>query len=454
MDRSAGTDGHNVGAMSAMRDAAGRAVFALASGSCRELRRFRRDQSGVYLIIAGLMMPVLVGFVGLGTDVTLWYNQHRKMQDAADSGAVSAATAYSNGVNNVTPQANGVASSYGFVNGTNNVTVTVNQPPLSGTHTATAGAVEVIVAQPQARLFSAVFGSGQAAVSARAVAGATAGTGCVLALDHAKKGAATDVGAPQVVLTGCSLFDNSNNSAALVVGGAATLTALSVSVVGGISGAGGITTTPTSGNITTGAAPTADPYANTSFPPMPASGANPSPIHGTKTLDPGTYSGGLKINAGANVTLNPGTYYLDGGSLDVAGTATLKGTGVTLVFTGSGTPCSCATATINGGATVNLTAPAAGATSGIPGIVFFGDRNMAVGTNFTLNGGSNQTFEGAIYLPEADVKINGASASGDPNACTQLIADTITFSGNANFLVNCTGKGTKTIGSKTAALLE
>jgi hypothetical protein len=136
-DDSARTDGYNVGAMSAMRDAAGRAVFALASGSCRELRRFRRDQSGVYLIIAGLMMPLLVGLVGLGTDATLWYNKHRAMQDAADAGAVSAATAFSNGVGKslVTSQANAVASSYGFINGTNNVTVTVNQPPLSGTHT-------------------------------------------------------------------------------------------------------------------------------------------------------------------------------------------------------------------------------------------------------------------------------------------------------------------------------
>jgi Putative Flp pilus-assembly TadE/G-like len=449
MDHSAGTDGH-AGAMSAMRDMAGRAMFALASGGRRELlRQFRRDQSGAYLIIAGLLMPVLVGFVGLGTDATLWYNQHRKMQDTADSAAVSAATAFSNGVNNVTPQANAVASSYGFVNGTNSVTVTVNQPPLSGTNKATAGAIEVIVAQPQRRLFSVVFGSGQAAVSARAVAAATAGTGCVLTLDKTLKGAATDVGAPAVVLTGCSLFDNSNSSSALSVGGAATLTALSVSVVGGISGAGGITTTPTTGNITTGAAPTADPYANTSFPPMPASGPNPSPIHTTVTLSPGTYSGGLQLHASANVTLNPGIYYLDGGSLDVNASATLTGTGVTIVFTGSG--ANWATATINGGATVNLTAPTTGSTSGI---VFFGDRNMPNGTAFTLNGGSSQTFGGAIYLPEAAVTINGASASGDPNACTQLVADTIKFSGNANFAVNCTGKGTKSIGSKTAALLE
>ncbi len=449
MNHSTGTDSHNADAMSATRYVARNAVFALANGCRRDLRRFRRDQSGGYLIIVGLMMPALVGFVGLGTDVTLWYNKHRRMQSATDSAAVSAATALSNGNDNWTSQANAVTSSYGYVNGTNGATVTVNKPPLSGTHTATAGAVEVIVAQPQRRLFSALFGSGQAAISARAVAAATPGKGCVLALDQKKKGAATDVGAPQVVLTGCSLFDNSNNSAALVVGGAATLTALSVSVVGGISGAGGITTTGPAPGITTGAPPTADPYANTSFPSFSGCDQNNFSSKKTETLNPGVYCGGMKLNAGANVTLNPGIYYLDGGTLKVVAGTTLTGTDVTIVFTGS--PGNWAAADIAGTANVTLTAPATGPTAGI---VFFGDRNMDVGTAFTLNGGSTQTFGGALYLPTADVKINGASASGDPNACTQLIADTITFSGNANFAINCTGKGLKTIGSKTAALVE
>jgi hypothetical protein len=160
----------------------------------------------------------------------------------------------------------------------------------------------------------------------------------------------------------------------------------------------------------------------------------------------------LKLNSGANVTLNPGIYYLDGnsnGGLDVAAQATLTGTGVTLVFTGSGSDW--ATGTINGGSNVNLSAPTTGPTAGM---VFFGDRNMLNGTAFNLNGGSSQVFGGAIYLPKGDVSINGASASGDPNACTQLVADTIKFTGNANFAVNCAGKGTKSIGSKTAALVE
>ena len=73
-----------------------------------------------------------------------------------------------------------------------------------------------------------------------------------------------------------------------------------------------------------------------------------------ETLNPGVYCNGMDIHAGSNVTLNPGIYYVDRGSLNVNGGATLTGTGATIVFTSS-TGAGWATANINGGATVNLT---------------------------------------------------------------------------------------------------
>src|SRR5215469_4258124 len=89
------------------------------------LQRFRADQSGNYLIMMALLMPVLIGFVGLGTDYALWVYTHQAAQAAAESAAVSAATA----ANNLTVEAQAVTASYGFVDGSNGVTVTVNQPP-------------------------------------------------------------------------------------------------------------------------------------------------------------------------------------------------------------------------------------------------------------------------------------------------------------------------------------
>src|SRR6185437_4705428 len=168
----------------------------------------------------------------------------------------------------------------------------------------------------------------------------------------------------------------------------------------------------------------------------------------TVTLDPGVYCGGMQFNAGANVTLNPGVYYLDRGSLTVNGSATLQGSGVTLVFTSS-TGSNYPTATIAGGATVNLTAPTTGA---LAGIVIFGDRNMPTGSSFKFAGGASQTFGGAIYTPKGSVSFAGGSGTG--NGCTQLIADTITFAGSSNFAINCSGSGTKPLGIATATLVE
>jgi Flp pilus assembly protein TadG len=160
------------------RIAPGTAVATREKGH-RLLQSFLGDQSGSYVLVLALMMPVLVGTAGLGTEVVWWLYKHKNMQSAADSGAVSAATAGSN----LVVQANSVTASYGYANGVNNVTVTVNQPPSKGNYTSTPQPIEVIVTQSEPRMLSSLFGSGPVIISARAVAVPNSGTGCVLGLD-------------------------------------------------------------------------------------------------------------------------------------------------------------------------------------------------------------------------------------------------------------------------------
>ena len=200
------------------------------------LHLFRSDQSGSYLMVMALLMPVLVGCVGLGTDYAMWVYTHQTAQAAAESAAVSAATA----ANNMTVEAQAVTATYGFVHEHNGTTVTVNQPPQSGSHTATSGAVEVIVQRVQAPAFSAVvWNSREVTVSARAVAVGN-GSGCVLALNKTASGSITVQGSAQVALASCNLGDNSNSGTALSVGGSGTLSANMIAVVGNISGSSGI----------------------------------------------------------------------------------------------------------------------------------------------------------------------------------------------------------------------
>ena len=76
----------------------------------------------------------------------------------------------------------------------------------------------------------------------------------------------------------------------------------------------------------------------------------------------------------------------------------------------------------------------------------------ATGTTFKLDGGSNQVFSGAVYVPKGATDYAGGASS--TYTCTQLISDTITFTGSSNFAINCGSQGTKPIGSMTAQLVE
>jgi len=392
-------------------------------------------------------MPALTGLAALGTEAGLWMYEHRNLQSAADSAALTAAIAHyrEGAAANLPLNAGSVLSSYGLADGQGGTSLTVNHPPQTGTQTGNSNAVEVNISQTRSRLLSAVLSSQPLVLSARAVAVGNGGKGCVLALNPNAGGSETIQGSAQVVLNGCSLLNNSTSASALSVGGSGTVTAQSVSVVGGVSGASSITTT---GGIATGQLPSADPYAGMSFPSFSGCAQRNFSSKTTETIDPGVYCGGMQLNAGANVTLNPGIYTIDGGGLTVNGGAVMSGVGVTIVFTSS-SGHNYPDAKINGGAIINLSAPTSGPTAGL---VIFGDRLMTVGTAFKFEGGATQILQGAIYVPAGAVSFaGGANATA---GCTQLIADTITFTGNSIFLLNCTGLGTKSIASALASLVE
>jgi Flp pilus assembly protein TadG len=414
------------------RIAAGGAASTGGFAQCSWLfTRFWSDQSGSYAVIVALALPLLAGAAGLAVEAGMWFYKYQEMLSAADSSAVSAVTAGGN----YTVEANAVAAMYGYVNGTNGTTVTVNQPPLSGSHMQTSGAVEVIVQQTQNPLFSALFGLHPVTIKARSVALPSGGSGCVLALDATAAGAVNFQGNASVTL-GCGIYDDSSDAQAMTTGG--SITAYSVNVVGGISGGtAGITTTK---GVHTGVSVAADPYASVSLPSFSGCDYTYYTAQSTITMNPGVYCGGITFTSGATVTLRPGVYFLDQGSTVVRGGASITGSGVTVVFTSS-IGSNWATMTINNNASINVSAPTSGSTAGL---VFFGDRRMTTGTTFKLGGGNGQTFGGAIYLPKAAVTFTGNSTA---SGCTQIVADTITFTGSSNVQLNCSNFATKSFGS-------
>jgi Flp pilus assembly protein TadG len=410
----------------------------------RPLGRFWHDQSGATATLIGFSIMALVGMAGLATETGVGYVQKRNMQGAADAAAFGAGLASATGVNAYTAEAKAAASSFGFVDQVAGVTVSVNKPPSVGNFTSNPNAIEVVIQQPQTRMFSALFTNAALTVSARAVVLPNpSAPACVLALNS---GANVDLfanGSTNVNLRGCGLAVNSTGGSALNIVGGAVINADSASIVGGITGNG---TLNTLSPPVTGANPTQDPYQDVDMPSTPPCNKDSySLAHTAETFDRagGTYvfCDGLSLNAGANLTLSNGTFFIDRGSLSVSGQASLTVTNATVVLTSS-TGMNYATVSISGGATVTATAPTSGA---LAGISFFQDRAApAAGAN-SFSGGTTQNIDGVLYFPEQDITFAGGTTTGA--GCTQIIADQVTFKGNAVLNSNCTGRNIRTITS-------
>ncbi|PBB77568.1 hypothetical protein CK218_29810, partial [Mesorhizobium sp. WSM3879] len=385
-----------------------------------------RDAAGNVAVIFALTLPIVVGGAGLGVETSYWYYSSLKLQATADAAAYAGALEKVAGSS--TAAITTAATQSATDNGLANVTITVHTPPTSGSH-MTNKAVEVILNQSLDRMFTAIFSESKVPERARAVALITdASKACVLALNPSAYQAALFSGNTSVKLTGCSVMSNSAQADAVKVQGSAALQADCLIAVGGVSLGNPVTTVCKS--PITQALPASDPFSNL---PAPAAGNPCKTVNGSKTsqtLQPGTYCSGMDLKG--NVTLQPGTYVVQG-SLKVNAGAVVSGTGVTLFMSGSNT------VSMNGNATVTLSAPTSGTYSGV---LFYGDRT-GTSTSSTFNGTASSLLTGAIYFPKQQVNYLGNfSGSG---GCTQVVADKIQWSGSTTIKQNCSSLGMKDI---------
>lgn len=388
-------------------------------------RRLLKSGHGNVAIITALLAPVLIGFCGLGADAGYWYYRQRDLQSAADIAAYDGAIALENSgaLSVITNASTTGASNNGWTSAKG--TITVHNPPTSGPNQNTHS-VEVLLSENEARYFTAIFSTGTVPVAVRAVATYTqTQSACMVGLNRTKANTVQFWGNAYADFTACNIVSDSSSNSAFSVGGSANVTAPCVDTVGGSFVSATLTLTSCS-SVTTKAPYIYDPYANL---PTPSTGSCTSASG--SPLNPGTYCGGLTL--GGNVTLNPGVYVISGGTLKVNGNANVTGTGITFYLTNG------ATVQINGNATLNIAAPTSGAYSGV---AFYGDRTQLTAKN-TINGNASSNITGAIYFPSQEVDFLGNfSGSG---GCTQIVADTIYYTGSASFSTNCANKGIKTI---------
>ncbi|MDX8471886.1 TadE/TadG family type IV pilus assembly protein [Mesorhizobium dulcispinae] len=393
-------------------------------------RRLRSGEGGNVAIIFALTLPIVVGGAGLGVETSYWYYSSLKLQATADASAYAGALEKIAGSD--TAAITTAATQSATDNGLGTGTIVVHTPPTSGPNTANK-AVEVILNQNLDRMFTSIFSQSKVPEQARAVALITDGAyACIQARNLTASQAVSISGNTSLKQIGCVINANSNASDAIKVQGSATLQTDCLVAVGGIS----LSTTPTMvcKAPITHALPAADPYADL---PTPAASSQCEKVNGSKTsqtLQAGTYCNGMDLKG--NVALTSGTYVVQGDFKINAGavvTCAAPCTGVTIFMAGSNT------VSMNGNATVTLSAPTSGTYSGV---LFYGDRTGTNASN-TFNGTADSLLTGAIYFPKQQVSYLG-NFSGT-GGCTQVVADTIQWSGSTTIKQDCTSLGMKNI---------
>jgi len=193
---------------------------------------------------------------------------------------------------------------------------------------------------------------------------------------------------------------------------ACAITAGSITVAGSAVNLGNCTvsaTNPTT--ITTGMTPVSDPLASlVTAPTKPGTCTNDPKLNSSTTIGPsggGTICYNSLTISGGTITLNPGVYYING-NLNISGSSTLNGTGVTFYVTCNGT---CASnngyISIQGGnVALNISAPTSGS---YKGLLFY--QNSSDPETATFGGGATGNINGFIYLPGAGLTLTGNSGT-------------------------------------------
>ncbi|SEG17575.1 Putative Flp pilus-assembly TadE/G-like [Bryocella elongata] len=425
------------------------------------VRNGERGQATIMMAI--FMGLVMMGFLGFALDVGYFFQQKRQAQVAADAAAVAAAEEYSsNNSSNAQSAANAIAALNGFSTTatTNPATVTITQPAsgdYSSASTGTPSWVQATVSKPVPTFFLAAFnGQGTMNILASAMAGYNETSPTCICLEGGTGQDLNMSNNSKLTATGCGVTVNSSSNNAVGIVGSATLSALSLGTIsttwdnsnnvnnnGKISSSTSVVLGISSG--CSPALPAAPTYGTCSADPLSSVQNGGS----TYTVGPGssygtTTSGGTTVcynalTVGANgdtVTLNPGVYVINGGSLHFESGTQKGGSGVFFYLVNG------ATLTIDNGANPTLSAPTSGTYQNA--LIYQPSSNTST-VNF--QGGSTTNISGIVYAPGANVTVGNGSSS---TLNLGIVAQSLTLNGGCNLTsTNAPNQGTNNSSAAT-----
>lgn len=390
---------------------------AITRAFLARLAGFRRHQGGNVGITFALSAVPLLSLSGIALDYTRALKSEHMLQTAADAAALSAARQGNYSDQQRRDMAEAMFEAHMSANGLKD-TVT----PQIGVSGQT---INIDIALDVPTTFARLAGQSSFRVAAHAQAIAsngmvTGGTACVLALNATASDAFSINGTTDYKAVDCSTYSNSTASTSLRAVGVASAEATAFYTAGEVSGESRFEPPPLVDQP-----PLANPLEDL---PEPSSSACSSNAKGTSlkkgshVLNPGTFCGGLKLQAQAVVDFNPGIYVIKNGQFEISSGASAYGEGVHFHFVGSG-----ATLKVRGGADADFKAPTTGTYAGI---LFAQEPDASPGDVSDVQGGGTVRLVGALYFPTQQVDVGGNGDLGLLTDAWAIIADKVRVHGN------------------------
>jgi len=377
--------------------------------------KFLHETRGNVAIIFGLALVPILGLVGVGIDYGRGLSARTQLQAAADTAALAA---LSMGLESESEQIDAAHKAFSANFDSNAFGISVTPSVTIDDDTATVSANATMATQVLGVMKIEAM---DIAATSTAIRGEAAPI-CILGLDPTAPETVHFEGSAILNAVDCAVHSNSNASEGLKSNGSSTRTAAAFCTVGGYNG-NDYTPQPIQ------CPEVEDPLAGLVQPLMAGCDYTNKIVkkEDSANLIPGTYCGGLSVEAHSVVTLEPGIYVMKDGPLNIEAHSSITAEGVMFYLYGSNSYL-----LIESQASMNLTAPISGP---YEGIIIAQDPNSSVGMLSNLQGGGVLNFVGSIYLPTQTLDFGGNGEIGTDTSNYAIIAYHIGLRGGATLHV-------------------
>ena len=146
------------------------------------------------------------------------------------------------------------------------------------------------------------------------------------------------------------------------------------------------------------------------------------------TISPGTYCGNITVTGGIT-TMQPGTYFIRNGVLDIKSNSELRGSGVTIVLEG--------TSTLNwsGSSIISLSAQTTGPLAGLTIVSHPTGPKLESTLSGNSTSGPDVKFFGSIYLPNHKLTLTGSAALIMNGDRSKVVSRSVSLGGSSTLVM-------------------